>query len=77
MAPNPLTGCPVDHASISTSYGSQGWTRCPFCDIMIEGAMRTGVVTGPAWGPGRGDLTPRQRARLRSWAGWSDWNGPR
>ena len=81
MALNPLTNCPMDHAAINAALlignGGLEWRACPYCGVMVEAAMRLGNVIGPYWGPGRGELTVRQQARLTAWAGWADWNGPR
>lgn len=82
--PDPLTECPVDHASLnlahySTSAGME-WLRCPICRTMVEGKFASHIdpkVTGPSWGPGRGELTVRQQEKLRARAGWADYNGPR
>jgi hypothetical protein len=77
--PDPMTGCPADHKSISAALliGERGleWRRCPYCSVMVEGALRTGEVTGVPYGPGRGSLTERLRKRLQAWAGWVQFNG--
>ncbi len=78
--PNPMTGCQVNHSSFSTALligEGLEWRRCPSCSVMVEGALRTGVVVGPVYGPGRGDLSVHQRKRLTGRAGWADFNGGR
>lgn len=73
--PDPMTGCPADHKSISTALlvgDGLEWRRCPYCGVMVEGALRTGAVVGPDWGPGRGTLTFRQQDRLTKYAGYVD-----
>jgi hypothetical protein len=76
--PDPLTECTVDHKSLNASLligDTLEWKRCPFCQVMVEGAMRTGELTGPTYGSGRGDLTPRQKKDLIGWRGWVEYNG--
>lgn len=74
----PVT-CTVDHRSIDTALliGDDGlvWRRCPFCNVQVEGALRKGEVIGPYWGPGRGELRPRQQGWLQGWVGWVDYQG--
>lgn len=78
-APDPMTECTVDHRSINTALligdGGWEWRRCPYCHVQVEGALRTGEVVGPAYGPGRGDMTHRLKARLTAWFGWVQFNG--
>jgi hypothetical protein len=76
--PDPLTECTVDHKSINATLligSGLEWKRCPFCHVMVEGALRTGEVNGPTYGKGRGDLSPRQKSDLLAWAGWVNYNG--
>jgi len=77
----PPTECRRNHAHVSTAIGitdgGMVWSRCPDCSLMVEGAMRTGVMVGNENGLGRGILTMRQKARLMAWRGWSDFLGPR
>jgi len=69
--------CPADHRSINTALliGEKGleWRRCPMCNTMIEGALRTGVLEGPNYGPGRLPMTSRMWSRwitlLAAWKG--------
>lgn len=76
--PDPMTGCPADHNSVDTKrlIGDAGWSwsRCPFCNVMVEPKL-PGAVTGPTYGPGRGDLTERLKTRLNGWLGWWKFNG--
>lgn len=39
----------------------------------VEPKMAQGTYPGPDWGPGRGDLTPRQAATLIARVGWVLW----
>lgn len=75
--PDPMTGCVLDHKTIDTNLllgdGGLRWVRCPFCNVMVEGALATGEVTGPAYGPGRGEWVARKLDRLVAWTGWSDF----
>lgn len=77
--PNPMTGCPADHTVLNAQLliGEAGleWRRCPYCHVMVEGALRTGDVTGYKFGPGRGDLTASMQRRLKGWFGWFQFNG--
>lgn len=77
--PNPMTGCPANHNALSTHLlindGGWEWRRCPYCGVMVEGALRTGTVVGPEYGPGRGELRVRQMDRLAAWRGWVAFNG--
>jgi hypothetical protein len=70
-----MTGCVLDHTTIDTKrlIGDEGlvWSRCPFCNTIVEPALRgdTGP-TGPAYGPGRGELVARVMDRLQRWKGY-------
>lgn len=64
--PDPMTECPADHSSV-TSWdltASNERVRCPICRIMVEPRLATGEAHGPVWGPGRGELGTRMKARL-------------
>ena len=78
-APDPMTGCRFDHRTVNARWliGDGGWVldRCPGCGVMVEPALVTGVVTGVAWGPGRGALAPRTMQHLKAWLGWLRFNG--
>lgn len=78
-AADPMTGCSVDHRTVNARMliGDGGWvrSRCPGCRVMIEPIAASGEVTGPKYGPGRGDLTPRAKIHLRAWLGWHLFNG--
>lgn len=73
------TVCPADHISIATHVliGDAGlqWRPCPYCGVQVEGALRKGEHVGPDWGPGRGELSPRQKSRLMSYVGYIDHLG--
>lgn len=76
---DPMTGCVLDHATINTvpliGDGGLTWSTCPYCRVMIEPSLRDGNLHGPQYGPGRGDLTDRLKARLAGLAGWWAYNG--
>jgi hypothetical protein len=72
--PDPMTGCVLDHTTIDTKrlIGDEGltWSRCPFCNVIVEPAMRGDGPIGPAWGKGRGELVARVMDRLQAWKGY-------
>lgn len=64
QAPNPIPGCPVEHASIP--HG----TKCPICGSYVEAGFNLASGGAPRrskrwFKPGLGDLTPTQKNRLR------------
>jgi hypothetical protein len=74
-APDPMTGCDVDHKSLKSALliGDDGLSRsrCPRCGVMVEPAMAQGFATGPGYGRGRLPFTQRHLAELdRIRAAW-------
>jgi len=63
MAPDPMTGCDVDHRSITSKrlIGDEGevWSTCPRCGVMIEPGLGKGEAVGPRYGKGRMPFTAR------------------
>lgn len=76
--PDPVP-CGAQHTGITTIFavrdGGATWTPCPYCHVMIEGALAKGELPGPAYAPGRGVVSYRQELRLIAWTGWADFNG--
>jgi hypothetical protein len=61
--PDPLTECPVDHASLNvalfaTAAGVE-WLRCPICTVMVEGKFASPIdhdaPPAPTGDPGTGN----------------------
>ncbi len=81
-APDPMTECDIDHASLTPKLligdGGWQWSQCPRCNVQVEPKLPPDAVSHYGrrrQGIGTGDLSLRQRLRLQAWVGWLAFNG--
>lgn len=68
--------CKFDHKTLSPKLliGDEGyvWTSCPGCGVVLEPALAKQEYPRK-WGPGRGNLSPREAQRTLARVGWRAW----
>lgn len=68
--------CDLRHDSITPKLliGDEGWvwTSCPKCGVVLEPAMAKQEYPRK-WGPGRGNLSPREAQKALARVGWRAW----